>query len=381
MSCLKKVSFSVATLAVSASAFAGTDIDFRVRALEKEMKQVRTETMEKTYGANTASARPSGETGFALSFDVLYWQLKAGGTEYCYTDNTNTSTEPYALVNGADLPINGSLKDIDFGKWEWGFRAGLGYNFEHGEWDAYLNYTYFNESSSSHTSTETSGTVYVQPDMSTVLANPSSTGFSAPYAAVRFVNKATSQYKFSLNRIDLELGRDFFVARHLALRPHIGLMTAWIRQHQTSRYTGLDLGNNTATVYNQNHFWGIGPRGGINTKWYLCNGFHIMGNMSGALTYGRFDMSYQRQFSLVPTTNQLDLDADMHRFTPNAQMQLGIGYDSPLSCDTQRISIWLGWDIQYWWRIQQQLKPGLGYARLGEDMSLQGVTLHLRWDY
>lgn len=376
MSCLKKVSLSVATLAVSASAFAGPDLDSRVRELEREMKQVRTETAEKTFGANTVSARPNVDGyGFFLSFDVLYWQLKEGGTEYCYTDvvTNTTSTNP--------LPVSGRLKELDFNKWDWGFRAGIGYNFEHGEWDVYANYTYFTADNSTMTSTESGGYIYADPDMGHIVANPNTPGYVASYGALRTVNKATSQLRFSFNRVDLELGRDFFVAKYLALRPHIGLMTAWIRQHQTSQYTGLDLRANTATVHNHNNFWGVGPRGGFNTRWFLCNGFSIVGNMNAALLYGKFDMNYERQFSLNSSTNDFYLNGDMHRFTPTTQMQLGLGYDTSCGCSNSQFSAWLGWDIQYWWRVQQQLKPDLGYARLGEDLSLQGVTLHLRWDF
>ena len=378
MSCLKKVSLSVATLAVSASIFAGTDLDTRVRELEKEMKQVRTETAQKTFGAKNVSARPNldGGYGFFISFDVLYWQLKEGGTEYCYTDIIADSSTTDVL------PINGRLKEADFTKWDWGFRAGAGYNFVHGEWDIYANYTFFRASNSAITSTEGGGgTVYVQPDMGLNVANPSTTGYVASYGAIQYVNKATSSMKFSFNRIDLELGRDFFVAKYLALRPHIGLMTAWIRQHQTNQYTGIDLAANTATVENRNHFWGIGPRAGFNTKWFLCNGFNLMGNFSGSLVYGRFDMSYKRTFSLDSSTNYFNLNGDMHRFVPTTQMQLGLGYDTSCSCDSQHVSFWLAWDVQYWWRVQQQMKPGLGYARQGEDMSLQGVTLHFKWDF
>lgn len=389
MSCLKKVSLSVATLAVSASAFAGTDLDSRVRELEKEMKQVRTETAQKTFGANTVTARPNVDGyGFFVSFDVLYWQLRAGGTEYCATETIPT----FNLY-----PSNGRLKEANFNKWDWGFRAGLGYNFVHGEWDVYANYTYFTADNSSLTSEEdTSATgtgIYPSPVVvstgtttsanfvGTSVANSSTPGYVSSYGAVAFVNKATSTYKFSFNRIDLELGRDFFVAKYLALRPHIGLVSAWIRQHQTITYTGLDLSANTYTIHNTNHFWGIGPRGGLNTKWYLCNGFSLIGNMSGALVYGKFDLSNREVFSLNPSTNATYLNGDMHRFTPTTQLQLGFGYDKSCSCDTQHVSIFLAWDIQYWWRLQQQMKPNLGYARYGEDVSLQGATLHLRWDF
>ena len=362
MNCLKRVSLSVAALAISATVFAASDMETRVRDLEKEMKQVRTETIEKTFGARTASARPPMDTsGFFLSFDVLYWQAKTGGTEYCYT---NSSLTP---ASTAVLPITGNVKELDFSKWDWGFRVGAGYNFEHGDWDIYANYTYFTDNNSTITTAATVHPVNFRHIVSNTLT---ATG----------VTKATSQLKFGFNRIDVELGRDFFVERYLSLRPHIGLMTAWITQNQRSQYTGGDLGLNTVTVKQNNSYWGIGPRMGMNTKWFSCNGFSILGNVSGGLPYGRFDMDYDQEFSIDSETNDIDLDGDMHRFTPTVQMQLGFGYDRTVSCDNQ-ISVFLAWDIQYWWRASQHIVRELDYARLGEDMSLQGLTFHIQWGF
>lgn len=366
MSCLKKVSLSVATLAVSATVFAGADLDSRVRELEKQMKQVRTETAEHRFGAETASFRPEMDTsGFSLSFDVLYWQVKAGGTEYCYT---NSSLTPSST---ATLPITGHVEELDFSKWDWGFRVGAGYDFEHGDWDVFANYTYFTDDNSTMDTASVVRPINYEPRVSDTTA----------YIASRRATKGTSQFRFRFNRIDLELGRGFFVEKYLSLRPHIGLMTAWITQNQKSQYTGGVLGFNTTTVNQHNKFWGIGPRIGLDTKWYSCNGFSLIGNVSGGLPYGKFDLDYQQQFSLSPGVNNIALDGDMHRFSPTVQMQLGFGYDRGFSCDTNHISLFLAWDIQYWWRLAQHIDEQLTYARLGEDMSLQGLTFHIKWDF
>lgn len=367
MSCLKKVSLSVATLAVSATVFAGADLDSRVRELEKQIKQVRTETTEKTFGAKTASFRPEMDTsGFSLSFDVLYWQVKTGGTEYCYTNNALTPSSSF------QLPIVGSVKELDFSKWDWGFRAGAGYNFEHGDWDIYANYTYF---------TDDNSTMTTAASVNPINYNENTVSRASATTDTNDVTKATSQLRYRFNRIDLELGRGFFVEKFLSLRPHIGLMTAWITQNQTSHYTGGELGFNTVTVEQRNSYWGIGPRMGMDTRWYSCNGFSLLGNVSAGLPYGRFGMDYEQEFSVNSEINSTELDADMHRFTPTVQMQLGFGYDKALSCDTHHISVFLAWDIQYWWRASQHLSPHIDYARIGEDLSMQGVTFHVKWDF
>lgn len=366
MSCLKKVSLSVAALSVAATVFAGSDMDSRVRELEKEMKEVRTGNPAKTFGANTAPARPEVQgTDFFVSFDVLYWQAKLGGTEYCYTNGNS----------GVTMPERGSVHDAN-PEWDWGFRAGIGYNFEHGQWDVYANYTYF---SSNHGTMKTGS-----PTGSVMPLKGGSAVHNYTSAA-----KATSHVKLNFDRIDLELGRDFFVAEYLSFRPHFGLMTAWIDTTQSTRYSGGDnLGYNYVYVRDTNDFWGIGPRAGVNSKWHLANGFSIFGNAATALTYGNFDVHHKENYSVTSSTNSINLNGGFHRFVPTTQLQLGFAYDQYVADDKQHISLSLGWDIQYWWSVNQSLNTvhtglsaehGPTYDRASEDLSLQGITLHFMW--
>jgi hypothetical protein len=402
MSGLKKVALFAAAATISTMIYAGSDLDSRVRELDSRVKELekhkrcdaKAMMMDKDGITTLTSTRPKIEGhGFALSFDVFYWQVKSGGTDYCVTSSnptafgpTNIQTDNYDItdpINGDDhcsqeLPIKGKVKELSFNKWDWGFRVGAGYNFEHGDWDIYANYTYFTDDSSDVT---TAPQVYPIVASIFYLANSPANGSTGQYnySQMRNFTKATSQFRFRFNRIDLELGRDFFVEKYLSLRPHIGLMTAWITQKQTSQYTGGDALDNTLTVHDHNSYWGIGPRLGVNTKWRSCNGFGIIGNISAGIPYGRFDLDYEQNFSYQPEMNYIDADGDMHRFTPTMQAQLGFGYDKTLSCSNNHLSLFLAWDIQYWWRVSQHINQDVG--RIGEDMSLQGVTFHIKWDF
>lgn len=366
------LSVSALALATCASVFAGPDLDTRVCDLEKQMKQVRTETASMTYGANTASARPDVEgQGFFLSFDILYWQSRIGGTEYAYTDDSPTGVKP----------VNGRVKEMDF-NWDWGLRAGIGYNFDHGDWDIYANFTYFTNNSSTMVTGGLNGSV-IPLRGSLAVTESTANNFQFYYA-----QKATAQYKFQFDRVDLELGRNFFVARDLSFRPHIGLVTAWINQAETVRYTGgALLGGNTVQVKDKCDFWGIGPRAGMNSNWYLTDGFSIFGNISAALVYGQFSVTEKNWYSATPDTNIMRINASMHRFAPTAALQLGLAYDQYICNNTQHIGLRLGWDTQYWWSMNQMLRVVQGefdytsYARLAQDVSLQGVTFEIRWDF
>ncbi|GAB4186792.1 MAG: hypothetical protein Tsb0015_04850 [Simkaniaceae bacterium] len=373
---LSAVSFS--------SAFAQDDMDSRIAELERQMEQVRVVTPNGTCGANTALARPvlDEECGccgsnFFVELSAIYWHPKVGGTEFAYTDQDPTGT----------FPIKGDVKDMDF-SWEWGLKAGIGYNFVHDGWDVFLHYTWLDGHGSESTSAGLNDTV---------IPLRAAASITQPQGTFIFCQTAKSQFDFAFNALDLELGRHFFVSEYLSLRPFAGLKAAWIDLEQKTRYFGgdpnntlLGLGVNTVHVKDTSDFWGIGPRIGIGTKWHLCKGFSIFGDFSGALVYGSFDVDHKERYSALADVNRIKLSDKNHAFSPTFQYQIGIGYDTYVNCDRNHISIRLSFDSQYWWRANQMLKvddvisndnAAVRYERISEDVSLHGVTLDLRVDF
>jgi hypothetical protein len=363
MSCFQKGVLSLAALSVSAISFAATDMETRMRELEKEMKEVRTQTAAKTYGAYATSARPENDgKGFFVTFDVLYWQSLVEGTQFAYVEGCDApSRNP--------LPVNSDVKGITFNKWDWGFRAGAGYKFDHGEWDIYANFTYFK-----NTSDLTVGDGVKTTTLNHNVANPSMSSDRM------YFENAVSSFNFSFNRLDLELGRDFYVSKYLSMRPHVGLMTAWIKQNHMTKYTGGSIDVNTVSLMNFDKFWGVGPRTGFNTTWHLCNGFSLIGNSSGAFVYGNFKLQKSQAFSVNPAENSYNLYDSFHRFSPTGQLQLGLQYDRYTTDCKQHFSAFLAWDIQYWWSLYKFFpKDSIGLQ--DKNVSLQGATLNLRLDF
>lgn len=402
MGALKTTSASLTALVLSASAFAGPDLDTRVQELEKKVDMMSTKTVMGTYGPKTALARPepNGQGGF-ITFDVLYWHAKVGGTEYVYSN---------AYTPNGDFPrADGTLREIDF-DWDWGLRVGLGYNMYHDGWDTYLQYTYFNSNGQSRSGA--SGASALVPNRGNNAISEGSGVYSPSSGELlssvfNFASNATSNYNFDFDGLELELGRNYFVSRSLAFRPHFGIKSVWLNIKQETRFSGgpilptdstsgtvFGLGANTAQVHDKNKLWALGPRTGFNSKWFLTNGFSFFGNASAGLLYGYFDTETKNWFSLDSDTHQIRLKSKIHRFVPMAEMRLGLAYDQYIYNDKQHIGISLGYDAQYLWRANQSIKPdyplyntfsnvdpNMAYTRFSEDVSMYGVSLEVRWDF
>jgi len=373
---LRKIPIAIASLLATSAAFAAMDMDSRVSQLENQMQQVRTETAMGTYGAQTATARPEVDgRGWFLTLDVLYWHAKVGGTEFAYSDNDPAAT----------LPIRGRTKDIDF-EWDWGFRVGLGYNFAHDGWDAYLHYTYFDTSGSDSSRAGLNSTLVPLQGAAQIVGQVGDVN-----AVFQFCESAKSQYDLDYNALDLELGRAYFVSGKLSFRPHWGLKTAWIDQEQITRYTGgtrvgddLGLGVSTVHIKGDCDFWGLGPRAGVESKWHLGYGFSIFGNIAGGLLFGYYDVDHRERWT-GNEDNTIRLHANRHAFSPTVQFQLGLRFDKYVHNNRQHIGVGLGFEAEYWWRQNQMLKIDdaavLKYERYSEDLSFHGLTLDIRFDF
>ncbi len=348
----------------SSFAFA-EDVSSRITALEARMTAIKMETATGTVGAQLASASPLFDGyGLFLTADLLLWHLYEGGTDYSLTRHVSGSQ---------NFPtISGKSSRVHF-NWSWGFRVGMGYNFEHDRWDSYLNFTWFQTDAVNHAHRRSNETLVPQKgEINTVAANR----LKAHWNVHNYV-------------LDFELGRRYFVSKFLAFRPQFGLETAWIFQHRHFTFhqpiidiTRIDEG----TVHGKCNFWGIGPRAGLEGSWFLGRHFSLFGAINGALLWGQFETKdIERTRAVGISITQVDIKDNFHRLVPNAQLATGIGWDSNIANDRFHLGIRLAYEFQYWWRQNQFLNEEqilfFGLQHESRDMTLNGATLDVRFDF
>lgn len=363
------------------------DIDDRIDDLEWEMRQVSTSTPQDSLGASFASARPEvdGEKAF-ITFDILYWHPKVGGTDFAY------SFQPSIEQTGSILfpRANGRTKENSL-SWDLGLKAGIGYNVPHDGWDIYGQYTWYQTNSTSSSS-----------------HSPPSALMPLNLFDVMLASKAKSFFNIAYQNVDISVARSYFISRMLSFRPFIGVKSTWLDLHQKVVYTasslndflfpgpertvGLDFKSKSG-----NHFWGIGPRIGFDSKWFLGNGFHLFSDLATALLYGYFKTSHSE---FIPPDNVQFASGDIirnrskfHRFIPFAQMFVGLGWQGYVNHEKQHIGLKLGYEVQYFWRVNQMLysedfsSPAgssplrVQHDRPSDDVMFYGITGEFRLDF
>lgn len=273
------------------------------------------------------------ESGLILSAEFIYWKALQDGLEFV----TNVDTNAVDHIQTADV------EDLEW-QFKPGFRAGVGYVFgNHDAWDVRANWTHL------HSKIEGSDALE-DPEIAIPTLIPTWGGGILGISAT----EAEAKWNLKYNVVDLEVGRDYFVSKALSLRPHMGFRYADIKQHYTVDYTdatiaGAEVKKETSFEAD-NDFKGFGLRSGAGLTWNFTPHFGIVGQVSGSLLAGKFDVS--EEFSgfqgTTPTEQSFVFDGDsQRRVRANIEAQLGFAI-----CHTFAKGNWMrlfvGYDVVNW---------------------------------
>jgi opacity protein-like surface antigen len=337
------------------------------------------------------SARPCDDIGLYIFADALYWHADVTNAEWAFANPT-----------GGTSPTTGTNQELAF-KWNWGFRVGLGYEFDHDQWDTDIYYTWFHNKAASNGST--SSTSFAVP---VGTASSLNTDSSMTPAAI-LSGSATAKLKF--NVVDWELGRAFYVSNSISLRPHVGVKGAWIKLTESESFTGVG----SPAIYNSSDStksWAVGPSAGINSNWYFgCantmpvgrNGevqdrpmFSLFGDVSGAMMYGHFKNSHSEtgvSAAGLPSGGFSPSGLNRNLMVPVLTGIMGFEFDWCFDCDKMRLGLRAGYELQYWFRQNQRFSnfnttgaageavSAPRYTRTTGDLALQGLTIDVRFDF
>lgn len=190
---------------------------------------------------------------------------------------------------------------------------------------------------------------------------------------------AQSNWKTKFNTVDWELGTTRDLCESVIFRPHVGIKWGKIHLLQNISYTGI-IGVSEALVNKHNNFSGVGPRVGVDSQWYFWDNLSIIGNVSGALLYGKFNIHTDyaltdAQSLQVFTTKVVDCKK---RLVPTTQILLGLNWEASCSCAIFDIGI--GYEAQYWWNQWQSIPSLVGVIATTPghgDFTTSGLTATL----
>jgi hypothetical protein len=329
-------------------------------ASEKALS-AETQQSPSTWPLFNPNAMPDSR-GLWVDGELLFWQSNVGSLDYGVDSKSTTS------VN------HGHVHHPHF-DWNAGFRLGLGAKLPHDKWDLFVNYTYMH--GRAHGSFHESGRV-IFPTWAS--------GFNAADGTVVYADSAKAHWHLNLNMTDLELGRNCIVSQWLSIRPFAGIRGLIIDQTYHVQYLGGTVApTDTDNVHLDTNFWGVGLRMGFNSLWGLGKGLGLYGNGSASLLSGHFDIDEKEKLKKAGT-RLFSVDRDVNNVVVAADFALGIQWDYLFSKDRYHFGVKFGWEFNMFFD-QNQLFNFLSSSNPGsvnfqnDDLSFQGVTLGLRFDF
>ncbi|MEN9344211.1 MAG: hypothetical protein RLZZ453_998 [Chlamydiota bacterium] len=301
---------------------------------------------------------------------LLYWNANENGLSVAIKAPIANDSSNYLE--------NSILKNLS-GKWNWGFRVGLGYNTMHDGWDLRMPWTRFTDTGHRNLNTATAQFFPTQ-------AMPSF--ISDLESATESATSVGAYWGLNINVLDLDLGREFFVSKWLTLRPHGGLRTNWIHQNMHIFYGNLGAVTFPQTpnvnVTMSDHWWGLGIEGGLDTQWGFGGGWSVFGNIAAAVLYGLHEI--ENENNLVDGSVFATFSDSYHITHPMLDFTLGLRWDHLFCQDRFHIGFDLGWEHHLFLSQNQfpvfldDVSPGAFVANQG-DLTLQGWTFSVRFDF
>lgn len=301
---------------------------------------------------------------FWVEGEVLYWQSSMDDLDFAIKSHSTTNIS------------HGHVEELDF-DWDWGFRLGLGYKIPHDKWDLFLNYTHVHAHAHGSAHRE-NGAIFPQ--------------WMAPFAVTvpagqtLYATRAHAQWSANVNIADIELGRNCFAGKWLSIRPFMGVRALFIDQDFHVDYKGgtaVPVGNEDK-VSIDNDFWGVGLRMGFDSLWGLGGGWAIYGNGAASLLSGHFDIHQHEK--LKNDLKKVSISDDVDNVVVAAELALGIQWDYLFSKDRYHFGVKFGWEFNVFFDQNQMIRfvsdtsPG-AFSRSNEDLTFQGLTLGLRFDF
>lgn len=336
---------------------------------------------------------------FFITADFTWWKAKEDGLEFASTQPCNQGPNyvgPSGLNNSCGPllvePTQGKVYNTH-SKYKPGFKVGIGLDFCDWGWDLYANYTWFrtNHDNSNNNSEGTS----VTPASGLFLFDSYWSAGMPQGQGPAIYSSASSKWNLRLNVIDLELGRKFWIGKHIMFRPHAGFKGVWNRQNLHNRYNNYSPAQNGddtpmpvggyVDMFNHIKADGIGIRCGFDGAWHFSRGFSIIGNYALTGLWQQFKMHRYDQVTdgrNVEYGYPVYFKDKFYTVTPVFEWMLGLKWETWWSGDNYHFAIRAAWEEQVWLDQNRFLRlPGSAKPSGDSDLSLQGLTLGVMFEF
>lgn len=265
-----------------------------------------------------------------------------------------------------------------------GVRVALG-GYTCDKWDVKLQGTYLPSHSTKHVKASSDSLNGLYPSFFPITAGEDGA-------------EASAHWQLYFGLMDLTLGREAGLTKKFFIHPFIGIRGAWIYERMKGFFEG-NLPIDSDYKYT-NQVWGIGPRAGMNSRYYFAKNWSFQGGLSGSFILGNFSANQRLIHGVVnefaDVVIKTTLKDKQQLIRANLDASLGLGWDMWFNRNKNRVYIALLCETSYWFGINQLMDLNLSEVDFGPPASVQasvvadkrhgdlaffGGTLHFQLDF
>ena len=182
---------------------------------------------------------------------------------------------------------------------------------------------------------------------------------SEKYRLNRIITTPIGKWNNWFNRVDLTLGKGFYLGKHLVLRSFLGVIGAFEKQSFDVRHPDPSSPSSTVLENTTQRFWAVGPYTGCKIS-YICHSslhsevsFFLDGGFSLTLAHYKTNTfsSLGRHFLLSKVYNPFSSIDPMGEFSLGIRLQ---NFWSP-SSDNSSFLLQGAWETQVWFNHNQMI--------------------------
>lgn len=267
-----------------------------------------------------------GSWDLYLTVDYLFWQPLEENLELSLLSS---------LPSTRGAP-QGKVPNIDF-KYKSGFKAGLGFCSGWDNWNGFAEYTRLVGSHSSHVTAPVDGSLI--PLWGTLRNVPQQ------------ISSGKNLWQLSLQFIDANLGRSYYVGTNLTFRSFFGVRSAWVDQKYIATYVLVPGEVNVLTYEDRQttRSWGVGPEAGLVANWLVGCGFRFIGSVEADILYTHYKLRIKEQSYLDNSTLANNIKQSLYHIRPHTDFQLGLGWGSYFSNHNAHCDFSATYGFQVFW--------------------------------
>lgn len=290
-----------------------------------------------------------------------------------------TTTNTPSHIN--DGPFLGSdIHDMDF-DFKPGFKVGVGLGSDYDNWDVYLGYTWFHITECKNINPPKDGRLFYYYWFSDQNLEDAGNTFTSL--------NVKGRWNLSMDIVDLELSRSYYVGKQLIFKPVIGLRGDWIDQSMNVQADTSPFGEKESK--NKSESWALGARMGLDTKWRLCYGFKIFGSCFASLLYTDYQKVLKDEDAIDPTlyneSKYLSASSKFHCLREYLEFSLGLGWGTCLCKNKNYIDVSLGYDFNVFFNqnmmrfFSDAFSLNIGSQHPAGNLYTQGLNLSFKYDF